>query len=166
MPLTALLVIAALIFVNAVYVAAEFAAVSVRRSRIRQLAASGNRLATWLLPVLTSPNTLDRYIAACQIGITISSLVLGAYAQLTFAVWLAPVLEGTLCIQEPTSRTAATVAVLVPTLLGCSSGGGSDRSARRRPTTTTTLPWRRKSHSSNACFTAVPLMILCDLIEW
>ena len=74
--MTALLAIAALIFINAVYVAAEFAAVSVRRSRIRQLAANGNRLAAWLLPVLTSPGTLDRYIAACQIGITVSGLVL------------------------------------------------------------------------------------------
>lgn len=109
----AVLIVLALIAVNAVYVAAEFAAVSVRRSRVRQLAKDGNPLARWLLPLLDSPAALDRYIAACQIGITISSLVLGAYAQLTFAVWLAPVLEGTLGIQEPTSRTAATVAVLL-----------------------------------------------------
>ncbi len=80
----------ALILVNAVYVAAEFAAVSVRRSRIQQLAADGNPLASWLLPVLESPAALDRYIGACQIGITLSSLVLGAYAQQTFAVWLTP----------------------------------------------------------------------------
>ena len=66
--------------------AAEFAAVSVRRSRIQQLAADGNPLAAWLLPIIESPAALDRYIAACQIGITLSSLVLGAYAQATFAV--------------------------------------------------------------------------------
>ena len=72
------------------YVAAEFAAVSVRRSRLRQLADDGNVLATWLLPHVDSPATLDRYIAACQIGITLSSLVLGAYGQATLAVWLAP----------------------------------------------------------------------------
>ena len=53
--LVAILVVAALILVNAVYVAAEFAAVSVRRSRIQQLAADGNPLAAWLLPVLESP---------------------------------------------------------------------------------------------------------------
>jgi CBS domain containing-hemolysin-like protein len=76
--------------VNALYVAAEFAAVSVRRSRIQQLAADGNPLAAWLLPVLESPEALDRYIGASQIGITLSSLVLGAYAQQTFAVWLTP----------------------------------------------------------------------------
>jgi len=50
MVLVAILVVAALILVNAVYVAAEFAAVSVRRSRLRQLADDGNPLARWLLP--------------------------------------------------------------------------------------------------------------------
>ena len=90
MVLAAILVIAALLLVNALYVAAEFAAVSVRRSRLHQLKEDGNPLAAWLLPIVESPAALDRYIAACQIGITISSLVLGAYAQATIAVWLAP----------------------------------------------------------------------------
>ncbi len=62
--LAAALIVLALIAFNAVYVAAEFAAVSVRRSRIQQLAADGNPLAAWLLPVVESPAALDRYIAA------------------------------------------------------------------------------------------------------
>ena len=90
MVLAAILVIAALLLVNALYVAAEFAAVSVRRSRLHQLKEDGNVFAAWLLPIVESPAALDRYIAACQIGITISSLVLGAYAQATIAVSLAP----------------------------------------------------------------------------
>src|SRR5215218_7364482 len=100
MGLLAAFVIASLILVNAVYVAAEFAAVSVRRSRIQQLAADGNQLAVWLLPVLQSPASLDRYIAACQIGITLSSLVLGAYAQATIAVWLQPSFSGLAGMQD------------------------------------------------------------------
>jgi len=88
--LSAILIVAALILINAVYVGAEFAAVSARRSRIQQLADEGNPLAAWLLPLIESPAALDRYIAACQIGITLSSLVLGAYAQRTIAVWVAP----------------------------------------------------------------------------
>ena len=40
MVLVAILVVAALILVNAIYVAAEFSAVSVRRSRIQQLAGA------------------------------------------------------------------------------------------------------------------------------
>ncbi len=109
----AVLVVLALIAVNAVYVAAEFAAVSVRRSRVSQLASDGNPLARWLLPLIESPIALDRYIAACQIGITISSLVLGAYAQLTFAVWLAPVVADALGVQPATAQSAATVTVLL-----------------------------------------------------
>ena len=73
-------VIILLISVNALYVAAEFAAVAVRPSRIHQL-AERSRLARALVPVLSDTRMLDRYIAACQIGITISSLVLGAYGQ-------------------------------------------------------------------------------------
>src|SRR5678816_682308 len=90
MGLVATIVVVALIAINAVYVGAEFAAVSVRRSRLQQLATDGNPLAAWLLPIIESPAELDRYIAACQIGITLSSLVLGAYAQAALATRLAP----------------------------------------------------------------------------
>ena len=113
MVLVAILVVAALILVNAVYVAAEFAAVSVRRSRIQQLAAEGNALAAWLLPMLESPASLDRYIAACQIGITLSSLVLGAYAEQTIAVSLTPYFEGLGGLQPVAAQTTATAVVLL-----------------------------------------------------
>lgn len=118
MVLAAILIVSALILVNALYVAAEFAAVSVRRSRIRQLAADGNPLAAWLLPVLESPAALDRYIAACQIGITLSSLVLGAYAQATIAVWLTPVFASLGDLQGPAAQsTSAAVVLLTLTVL-------------------------------------------------
>jgi CBS domain containing-hemolysin-like protein len=113
MVLAAILVVGALIVVNALYVAAEFAAVSVRRSRIQQLAADGNPLATWLLPVLESPKALDRYIGACQIGITLSSLVLGAYAQQTFAVWLTPYFASFGGLQELAAQSTSTAVVLL-----------------------------------------------------
>ncbi|MAX04807.1 MAG: hypothetical protein CL883_05760, partial [Dehalococcoidia bacterium] len=90
MVLVAIFIISGLILVNAVYVVAEFSAVSVRVSRVHMLAANGNRLAKKLLPILNSPVALDRHIATCQIGITLSSLVIGAYAQATFAVLLVP----------------------------------------------------------------------------
>ena len=63
MVLVAILVATALILVNAFYVAAEFAAVSVRQSRLRQLADDGNAFARWLLPRLATQAALDRYIA-------------------------------------------------------------------------------------------------------
>src|SRR6187397_2008276 len=113
MVLAAILVIVALLLVNALYVAAEFAAVSVRRSRLHQLKEDGNPLAAWLLPIIESPAALDRYIAACQIGITISSLVLGAYAQATLAVWLAPYLEALGGLQEVVAQSTSTIVVLL-----------------------------------------------------
>src|SRR5262245_66380265 len=85
--------IALLILLTALYVAAEFGAVSARRSRLRRLSEDGNILASRILPVLEDPRALDRYIAASQVGITLSSLILGAYGQATLAPRLEPILE-------------------------------------------------------------------------
>ena len=86
-------VITALLLINALYVAAEFATLSSRRSRLAQMAEEGNRLAGMILPILEEPRRLDTYIAACQLGITLSSLVLGFYAQSALSGAVAPWLE-------------------------------------------------------------------------
>ena len=88
-----LFVVIVLILVNALYVAAEFATVGARATRVEQLAAQGHRMAAALLPTLRSPLRLDRYIAACQIGITVSSLVLGAFGQATIGLALGAQLD-------------------------------------------------------------------------
>jgi len=90
---TVLLMTVAMISANALYVAAEFAAVGVRRSRIRRLAEDGNWLAGQLLPVVDDRVKLDSYVGACQIGITVSSLVLGAFSQAAITPILVPWLE-------------------------------------------------------------------------
>lgn len=113
MTLVTWLVIIVLIAVNALYVAAEFAAVSVRRSRIRQLAEEGNASARRLLPSLEDGGKLDRYVATCQIGITFSSLVLGAYGQATLAVELAPLFERWGGMQTIAAQSASAGAVLI-----------------------------------------------------
>ena len=79
----------------------------------QQLAHDGNPLAAWLLPVIGSPKELDRYIAACQIGITLSSLALGAYAQATIAVWLTPVFAELGGLQEVAAQSTSAAAVLL-----------------------------------------------------
>ncbi len=75
------LVVSLLIFFNAMYVAAEFATVSARRTRVSQMAGEGNRMAQQLLPIMENSHLLDNYVAACQIGITISSLAIGVYGE-------------------------------------------------------------------------------------
>ena len=107
-----------LILLTALYVAAEFAAVGARRGRLRRLAEDGNGLAARLLPVLESPHELDRYIAASQVGITLSSLILGAYGQSRLAPRLAPLFERAAGLDPHTAlSTAAVVVLLVLTVL-------------------------------------------------
>jgi CBS domain containing-hemolysin-like protein len=81
-------VVLMLVLATALYVAAEFAIVGARVSRIEYFAERGSRNAARLLPIVTDSAALDRYIAACQIGITVSSLVLGAFGQATIGVAL------------------------------------------------------------------------------
>ena len=63
-----------LVFVNGFFVAAEFALVGVRRSRIETLAAGGNGRAKRLMSLL---DNLNAYLSASQLGITLASLALG-----------------------------------------------------------------------------------------
>lgn len=111
-------IIVLLILLTALYVAAEFAAVSARRSRLRRLAEDGNPLAARLLPVLEDPREIYRYIAASQVGITLSGLILGAYGQATLAPRLAPLLVrfGGLSSTTAESTAAAVVLVFLSTL--------------------------------------------------
>jgi putative hemolysin len=106
-------VIVLLILLTGLYVAAEFAAVSARRSRLRRLADDGDSRAARLLPVLENPQELDRYIAASQVGITLSSLILGAFGQATLAPRLAPLLERFGRLQPATAESTAAAVVLI-----------------------------------------------------
>lgn len=107
------LVIVLLVGITAFYVAAEFAAVSVRTSRVEQEAENGSRLACRLLPHLVDARSLDRYIAACQIGITITSLVVGAYAQAALAPRLTPLFERLGSLDVDAAQSTAAVVILI-----------------------------------------------------
>ena len=106
-------VILLLVLVQAFYVAAEFGAVSVRRSRLRRLAEDGNRLAARILPIVEDSRLLNRYVAASQVGITLSSLLVGAYGQAVLAPAVAPVLLRWATVDPSTARSISEVAVLV-----------------------------------------------------
>lgn len=107
-----------MIGLNALYVAAEFATVSSRRARVSQLASAGNRLARLLMPIMDDTQRLDNYVAACQLGITASSLVLGFYGQSAIATTLAPLLSSLGGLQELAAQsTAATLVLIVLTIL-------------------------------------------------
>ena len=78
----------ALVAINGVFVAAEFALVGSRRARIEARANDGNRAARWLLRVFDRPTGMDSYIAVAQLGITLASIGLGMYGEPAIAHWL------------------------------------------------------------------------------
>jgi putative hemolysin len=108
-----ILTVTLMILANAFYVAAEFATVSARKTRILRMAVEGNRLAQTLLPIVNNRTALDNYVAACQVGITVSSLVLGAYGQSTVAYVLAPVLANLGNLAAPVAYSISAFTVLL-----------------------------------------------------
>jgi CBS domain containing-hemolysin-like protein len=109
-----ILIIVILIGLNALYVAAEFATISARRSRIQQMAEEEeNRAAQLLLPFVQDVKLLDTYVATCQVGITISSLVLGFYGQASLTQLLIPLLDNLGLFSEAAAASTATVLVLI-----------------------------------------------------
>jgi putative hemolysin len=79
-----------LVLANGFFVAAEFSLVSVRQTRILELIIQGNRTARWVKKAIDDP---DRFIAATQLGITISSLALGWIGEPALGHLLQPIIN-------------------------------------------------------------------------
>jgi CBS domain containing-hemolysin-like protein len=90
-----LLAVAALILLNAFFVAAEYGLVTARRTRLQELGDEGNRRAKLVLRITSDP---PRFIAAMQLGVTATSLAIGALGE--------PVLKR---ILDPVMATVAAV---------------------------------------------------------
>jgi CBS domain containing-hemolysin-like protein len=78
------------VFLNGFFVAAEFAIIKVRASRIEQLAAEGTFTAKVGRNILQN---LDAYLSACQVGITFASLALGWIGEPYLARQLEPIFK-------------------------------------------------------------------------
>src|ERR1700733_10032870 len=85
-----LLSIPALIILNALFVAAEFSLVAVRKTRVEELVHNGVRGARAVQGAIAS---LDRTIAATQLGITLTSLGLGWLGEPALVEFLRPVFQ-------------------------------------------------------------------------
>jgi putative hemolysin len=85
------LAVFALVFANGFFVAAEFSLVAVRRTRVSELVAAGRSNAKALQRAVEH---LDSYLAATQLGITISSLALGWIGEPALAHLIEPLLVG------------------------------------------------------------------------
>jgi CBS domain containing-hemolysin-like protein len=94
-----------LVLANGFFVAAEFAIISVRKTRIEQLLAEGSRMAR---PVKRAVENPDQFIAATQLGITMASLGLGWIGEPALASMLHPLLQHLpTTVSETTSATIA-----------------------------------------------------------
>jgi CBS domain containing-hemolysin-like protein len=99
-----LLAVLLLVAANGFFVAAEFAFVGVRSSRIETLANQGSRSAKRLMQLLQN---LNAYLSACQLGITLASLALGWIGEPA----IARLLEGPLSGLSDTWRHAIAFAI-------------------------------------------------------
>jgi CBS domain containing-hemolysin-like protein len=115
--LTIIAVVSLMIFFNGLYVAGEFSSVSARKTRVMQMAEEGNRLAQTLLPVLQDPHKLDNYIAASQVGITLSSIVLGIYGEQQIAPLIEPWIAKLPIGADPTTGSHLAAAGIASTLV-------------------------------------------------
>ncbi|MEC0125632.1 hemolysin family protein [Paenibacillus pabuli] len=85
-----LFLVAVFIGLTAFFVGAEFAILKVRMSQVDQLILEGNKKAVLAKKVAQN---LDYYLSACQLGITITALVLGALGEPTVEKMLHPLFE-------------------------------------------------------------------------
>ncbi|TEB14209.1 Magnesium and cobalt efflux protein CorC [Pelotomaculum sp. FP] len=79
-----------LVFLNGLFVAAEFSFVKVRPTRLAQLVAEGNPRAK---SARICVENIDAYLSVCQLGITLSSLGLGWLGEPVAAKLLEPLLH-------------------------------------------------------------------------
>jgi putative hemolysin len=80
-----------LVAVNGFFVAAEFALVAIRRTRVEEMVNQGRPGATSLMQAITD---LNRSVAACQLGITVASLALGFVSEPAIHRLIHPMLAG------------------------------------------------------------------------
>lgn len=89
-----------LILANGFFVAGEFAIVAVERSRVERKAREGDRAAR---RILKSLRNLSFELSGAQLGITVTSLVLGAIAEPTIAAVLTPLIADFGDLREATT---------------------------------------------------------------
>jgi len=102
-----ILVVFFFVFLNAFFVAAEFAIVKTPASLVEELARRGRRRAKIALYVIRH---MDAYLTACQLGITLASLALGWIGEPFVARMLKPVFHWFGMHSESVIHTASFIA--------------------------------------------------------
>jgi len=108
-----LLAVLALILANGYFVAAEFAYVAARRAKLEELAGQGNRRAHRALGVI---RRLSFVLSGAQLGITVTSLVVGYIAEATLGRALRPLIELLGVSEQASFGVSVTVAFFLATV--------------------------------------------------
>lgn len=114
MTVVQLLIALATLVVNAFFVGAEFALISVRRAQIEPYAEQGDRRATSVLWGLRHVSSL---MAAAQLGITLCTLVLGVVAEPAIAHLLEPVFHAVGVPESAGHAVSFVIALVLATYL-------------------------------------------------
>jgi putative hemolysin len=114
-----LVLLVALIMGNGLFSMTEIAIVSARRSRLEQLAASGDHGATEALKLLDDPN---RFLSTVQVGITLIGTLAGVVGGARFATPVADLLQAVGVPDEHRQNIALGIVVLLITYLSLTLG--------------------------------------------
>ncbi|NMG08758.1 hemolysin family protein [Brasilonema sp. UFV-L1] len=113
-PTIEILIIILLVFANGLFVMSELAIVSARKVRLQQLAERGDAKARVALDLASSPN---QFLGTVQIGITLLTILSGAYGEETFAKRLTPILSSIPFLENYRQQLANGLAILIITYL-------------------------------------------------
>jgi len=126
-----------LVLLNGFFVAAEFGLARARHTRVEQMVEAGSRGAALAQREI---HHIDRYLAACQLGITLASLGLGWLGEPAFAHLLEPVLESVGLGDATAVVTASIIAFVIITFLHVVVGELAPKTiAIQKPESTATL---------------------------
>jgi magnesium and cobalt exporter, CNNM family len=125
-----------LVLLNGFFVAAEFSLARARTTRLEQLAEQGRGSAVLAREQVQH---IDRYLAACQLGITLASLGLGWLGEPAFAQLLEPVFESVGLGAATSAATAVIIAFVIITVLHVVFGELAPKSIAIQKAETTVL---------------------------
>ncbi len=127
-----IVVVFLLVLGNAIFVAAEYALVTARRSRLEERALRGGRGAKTALRLMDDP---VRFISTVQVGITVSAILLGAIGEPLVSEFFEPPLSATISFVLAfaiLTYLSVVLGELVPKAVALAEGRGA-RGRPRRP---------------------------------
>jgi putative hemolysin len=156
-----LLAIPALILMNAFFVAAEYALVAVRKTRVEEMVKNGMRGAP---SVAFAVGQLDRSIAATQLGVTLASIALGSIGEPAVAELIEPLFEWAPGVWGIISKhsVATVLALLFITVMHVILGEQVPKMAALKATDRTAL-WLARPLNAFARF-SLPMLIFMNAV--